>query len=64
MAHEVGELLRAVLDTLPESQRQAYELYERTGLDYAGVAEKLKLPIGTVRSRLHRARAAIEAALS
>ncbi|MEC8652520.1 MAG: sigma-70 family RNA polymerase sigma factor [Planctomycetota bacterium] len=64
MAHEVGERLRAVLDTLPESQRTAYELYERTGLDYAGVAEKLKLPIGTVRSRLHRARAAISAALS
>ena len=52
------------MDTLPTPQRQAYELYERTGLDYAGVAEKLRLPIGTVRSRLHRARATIAAALS
>lgn len=64
MAHEVGERLRAAMDTLPTPQRQAYELYERTGLDYAGVAEKLRLPIGTVRSRLHRARATIAAALS
>ncbi len=64
VAHETGTRLLAALDTLPRAQREALELYERTGLDYAGVAERLQLPIGTVRSRLHRARAAIEAALS
>ena len=63
MAHEIGEKLRQVLDTLPSPQREAFELYERTGLDYAGIAEKLGLPIGTIRSRLSRARAAITAAL-
>ena len=63
MAHEIGERLRQVLDTLPSPQREAFELYERTGLDYAGVAQKLGLPIGTIRSRLSRARAAIAAAL-
>ncbi|MCK5945140.1 MAG: sigma-70 family RNA polymerase sigma factor [Planctomycetes bacterium] len=63
IAHETGERLHAAIDTLPAPQRQAFELYERTGLDYAGVAARLSLPIGTVRSRLHRARAAIEAAL-
>jgi len=63
MAHEVGELFRQTLDTLPKAQRDAFELYERTGLDYAGIADKLNLPIGTVRSRLHRARVAIAAAL-
>ena len=64
MAHETGERLQQALDTLPTAQRRAYELYTESGLDYAGVAERLQLPIGTVRSRLHRARAAIEAALS
>lgn len=64
VAHETAERLSQALDTLPRPQREAFELYERTGLDYAGVAERLDLPIGTVRSRLHRARAAIEAALS
>ena len=64
MAHETGERLRQALDTLPTAQRRAYELYSECGLDYAGVAARLDLPIGTVRSRLHRARAAIEAALS
>ena len=63
IAHEVGERFRQALDTLPEAQRDAFELYERTGLDYAGIADKLNLPIGTVRSRLHRARVAIAAAL-
>jgi RNA polymerase sigma-70 factor (ECF subfamily) len=64
VAHETAERLHRALDTLPRPQREAFELYERTGLDYAGVADRLGLPIGTVRSRLHRARATIEAALS
>ena len=64
MAHEIGGRLQQALDTLPPAQRRAYELYTESGLDYAGVAARLDLPIGTVRSRLHRARAAIEAALS
>ncbi|MGC6486422.1 MAG: RNA polymerase sigma factor [Planctomycetota bacterium] len=63
MAHETGARLQQAIDTLPTAQRRAYELYASSGLDYAGVAESLDLPIGTVRSRLHRARAAIEAAL-
>lgn len=64
VAHEAGARLAQVLDTLPGTQRRAFELYTQTGLDYAGVAARLGLPVGTVRSRLHRARAAIEAALS
>lgn len=63
VAHEAGARLAQVLDTLPRAQRRAFELYTETGLDYAGVAARLGLPVGTVRSRLHRARAAIEAAL-
>jgi RNA polymerase sigma-70 factor (ECF subfamily) len=59
-AHELGERLREVLDGLPAPQREAFELYGRGDLDYAGIAEILALPIGTVRSRLHRARLALQ----
>jgi RNA polymerase sigma-70 factor, ECF subfamily len=62
-AHELGERLDLALQQLPAEQRAAFELYVQTGLDYRGIADRLELPIGTVRSRLHRARAALQAAL-
>ena len=63
-AHELGERLDAALQQLPAEQRTAFELYVQTGLDYRGIADRLELPIGTVRSRLHRAREALQAALA
>jgi len=63
IAHELGERLDAALAALPVEQRQALRMYEVTGLDYRGVAERLGLPVGTVRSRLHRARETVRAAL-
>jgi RNA polymerase sigma-70 factor (ECF subfamily) len=63
IAHEVGMRLTAVIDTLPHEQREALTLYEQTGLDYGTIAERLAVPVGTVRSRLARARAAVQAAL-
>jgi len=63
IAHETGEQLAAVVDTLPEAQRTALQLYNQTGLDYQGMAEHLGLPIGTVRSRLARARLTLQGAL-
>lgn len=62
-AHELGERLDAAVATLPREQRAPFELYVATGLDYRGIASELGLPIGTVRSRLHRARAALQALL-
>jgi RNA polymerase sigma-70 factor (ECF subfamily) len=59
-AHELGERLDAAVATLPHEQRAPFELYVATGLDYRGIASELGLPIGTVRSRLHRARAALQ----
>ena len=59
-AHELGERLDAAVATLPREQRAPFELYVATGLDYRGIASELGLPIGTVRSRLHRARAALQ----
>ena len=63
IAHEVGELRASVLDSLPAAQRRALELYEHDGLDYAGIASRLGIPVGTVRSRIARARDAVRAAL-
>ncbi|MCA8966801.1 MAG: sigma-70 family RNA polymerase sigma factor [Planctomycetes bacterium] len=61
VAHELGERLDAALAALPAEQRDALALYVDTGLDYAGIAARLDLPVGTVRSRLHRARATLAA---
>lgn len=62
-AHELGERLDAARAALPAGQRAVFERSERHGLDYAAIAAELGVPIGTVRSRLHRARLALEQAL-
>ncbi len=48
-----------LLGRLPIHQREVVALCGLLGYDYLGAAELLDVPIGTVRSRLHRARAAI-----
>lgn len=48
--------VRAVLDRLPEPQRAVIEMVVWSGLDLAGCAESLNIPVGTVKSRLSRAR--------
>ncbi|MFO0901648.1 MAG: sigma-70 family RNA polymerase sigma factor [Pirellulales bacterium] len=49
--------VQAALATLPEEFRTILVLREMEGCDYESIAEILDLPPGTVRSRLHRARA-------
>jgi RNA polymerase sigma factor (sigma-70 family) len=59
---ESFEGLRELYDLmlrLPVPQREVVALCALLGFDYASAAELLDVPIGTVRSRLHRARAAI-----
>jgi RNA polymerase sigma-70 factor (ECF subfamily) len=51
----------AALATLPEDFRVAVVLRDLCDLDYAEIAEVLALPPGTVRSRIARGRAALEA---
>jgi len=63
LAHELGAELERATASLPTRQRAAFELYEQGGLDYDAVAARLGLPVGTVRSRLHRARAALQRSL-
>jgi RNA polymerase sigma-70 factor (ECF subfamily) len=46
-----------VIEVLPDGEREAFLLFAWEELSYQSVAEALELPIGTVRSRLNRARA-------
>jgi RNA polymerase sigma-70 factor (ECF subfamily) len=52
------EIVRAV-DALDEPFRRVVELVDIDGLSYAEAAEVLDVPVGTVMSRLHRARSRI-----
>jgi RNA polymerase sigma-70 factor, ECF subfamily len=48
--------VRQALANLEEDQRTILVLREFEGMDYEAIAELLEIPVGTVRSRLHRAR--------
>ena len=45
------------IEALPDGEREALLLFAWEDLSYQGVADALELPVGTVRSRLNRARA-------
>lgn len=60
---EAMALLEAALETLPEEQRMSFELRELEGLTYEEIAWQMHCPVGTVRSRIHRARDSLHAAL-
>ena len=56
---ELKSAIDAALTALPEDLRAALTLREFNGLSYAQIAEVLECPVGTVRSRIFRARAAL-----
>ena len=56
---EIAQAVNAVMDALPEELRMAITLREIEGLSYEEIAKALDCPIGTVRSRIFRAREAI-----
>jgi RNA polymerase sigma-70 factor, ECF subfamily len=58
-AKQIAEAVNAALADLPEELRQAVTLREIEGLSYEEIAEAMSCPIGTVRSRIFRAREAI-----
>ena len=62
-AEEVGQAVRQALDTLPNDLRTAVTLREFDGLSYEAIAEIMECPVGTVRSRIFRAREAIDKAV-
>jgi RNA polymerase sigma-70 factor (ECF subfamily) len=53
----------AAVEALPEEYREAVVLSDLEGLPYAEVAEVLDIPVGTVKSRLFRARRLLQRAL-
>jgi RNA polymerase sigma-70 factor (ECF subfamily) len=55
----VGEAVNRAIDRLPEDLRTAIVLRELEGLSYEEIAASMNCPIGTVRSRIFRAREAI-----
>ena len=60
---ELAAVQRA-LDSVPDDQRAAFLLVVVEGMSYRDAAEALDVPIGTIMSRIARARARIEAALA
>jgi RNA polymerase sigma-70 factor (ECF subfamily) len=56
--------LAVALDLLPLRQRAVVILVDGLGLDYATAAETIGVPVGTIRSRLSRGRAAVAKTLS
>ena len=56
---EIGRAVNLAVDALSEDLRQAITLREIDGLTYDEIAEVMNCPIGTVRSRIFRAREAI-----
>lgn len=59
LSKQVGEAVNRAIDQLPEDLRTAIVLREIEGLSYEEIAESMNCPIGTVRSRIFRAREAI-----
>jgi RNA polymerase sigma-70 factor (ECF subfamily) len=60
-AKEIAATVNSAMEALPEELRQAVTLREIEGLSYEEIAEVMNCPIGTVRSRIFRAREAISA---
>ena len=59
MSRQVAETVNQTLEELPEELRTAITLREIEGLSYEDIASIMNCPIGTVRSRIFRAREAI-----
>lgn len=55
-ADELRQVIDLAVAALPREFRSVFELRVQQGLDYAATARQLGIPIGTVRSRLNRAR--------
>jgi len=59
ISNEVRETLEKAINGLPEDLRTAIVLRELDGMSYEEIAETMECPVGTVRSRIFRAREAI-----
>lgn len=60
LSEELGRCVDVAIDELPADLRTALVLREFDGLSYEDIAEVMDCPVGTVRSRIFRARDAID----
>ena len=63
LSNEIARTVNATIEGLPEELRTAIQLREIEGMSYEDIAKVMDCPIGTVRSRIFRAREAIAAEL-
>ncbi|HTV95896.1 MAG TPA: sigma-70 family RNA polymerase sigma factor [Steroidobacteraceae bacterium] len=63
LTEEIRDAISSAMQGLCEEQRTAIALRELQGMSYSQVASAMSCPIGTVRSRVFRARAAIDGQL-
>jgi RNA polymerase sigma-70 factor (ECF subfamily) len=59
LSKEIAATVNAAIEELPEELRTAIQLREIEGMSYEDIARIMDCPIGTVRSRIFRAREAI-----
>src|SRR5207253_3090573 len=59
LSNEIAQTVNATIEALPEELRKAIQLREIEGMSYEEIAKVMDCPIGTVRSRIFRAREAI-----
>ena len=59
LSKEIADTVNAAIEALPEELRSAIQLRELEGMSYEEIAKLMDCPIGTVRSRIFRAREAI-----
>ncbi len=59
LSNEIAQTVNSTIEKLPEELRTAIQLREIEGMSYEEIAKVMDCPIGTVRSRIFRAREAI-----
>ena len=62
LTEEIRQIVNSAIEALPEELKTAIVLREPTGLSYEEIAAAIECPVGTVRSRIFRAREAIRQA--
>ncbi|MPZ13615.1 MAG: sigma-70 family RNA polymerase sigma factor [Chloroflexi bacterium] len=64
LAAEVARRVNQALAALPAGQRRALELFYLAGLDQTASAARLRIPVGALKTRLHKGRAALRGSLA
>jgi len=64
LTEEIRTIVNKAIDALPEDLRTAIVLRELEGMSYEEIAASMECPVGTVRSRIFRAREAIDRSLA